>query len=88
MFRKNYVPNLTIAKSSETGKWFAYVPGDSFTYRSFVERDDGYSIDWHGRATEYETIDKLMKAVYDYARILHTNAVHKYMTYSSPKVKL
>jgi len=87
MFRKNYLPKLEIRKSSETGKWFAYRKGE-WCNDSFLETDDGYSIRSFENATQYETIDALMQAIYEYSWMAHLEAIHKSLTYNQVKVRL
>ena len=87
MFRKNYIPKLEIRKSSITGKWFAYIEGE-WGNTSFVESEYSYDLLWGCEPTEYDTVDDLMKAIYDCARVSHLKAIHENLTYNQVKVRL
>ena len=91
-FRKNYLPDLTIHQDSKTGKYFAKgVDKYDITVR-FCERIDGkvgdrYVLSNYG-ITLFETVDSLVKALYEYASEEHLKYIHKELTFNTVKIKL
>lgn len=89
LFRKNYLPKMNIYQTLDS-KWIAHNgETDVLSQRVFVKYDDGsYGIsalrDW----TRFETLDKLMQALYDYACQEHTDAIKNQLTNSNVRAKL
>ena len=88
MFRKNYLPKLKIKKSSKTGKLFAYVPGDTHSRKNFCEYKGSYDLEYLSSATEFDTVDELISAIYSYALSLHLEDIHNNLTYNSVDIRL
>ena len=89
MFRKNYIPNVTIQQSSFDNGWTAFINGDLFKYRAFALSYDGtYDMYMCGDPTRFETFDALMEALYEYACYEHIKAVKSNMKNSKVSIKL
>lgn len=88
LFRKNYLPKINIYQDHGTKKWFADRQ-DAIIAWSFVQRKDN-SFDLSGLhdATKFETLDDLVKALYEYACMTHLNDIKAQLTYGNVKVKL
>lgn len=87
MFRKNYVPKLEVRQEFGTGKWFAYVPGDVFTKKAFIQNSDlSYSVQsFRGsdEATRFATLDDLLAAIYEYAYLENLQFLKDSLTFNS-----
>ena len=82
MFRTNYLPKGEIFKDSQTGKYFMVQTSSSLS-KYFVQYEDlTYSISWLNEPTQFDSIEKLLEAMYSYAYQEHIKQIHKSITYS------
>ena len=89
MFRKNYIPNVTIQQSAFDNGWTAFIDGDFFTYRALVALEDGtYAMSMWTVPTRFETFDALMESIYEYACYKHIKSVKSNMKNSKVSIKL
>ncbi len=90
MFRKNYVPKLEIRQDFGTGKWFAYVPGDTFTVHAFVQSENlSFEVNrFKGpdEATRFDSLDDLMAAIYEYAFKINLEDMKSRLTFNNIKL--
>lgn len=90
MFRKNYIPKLTIRQEFGTGKWFAYVPGDIFSSYAFIQYED-LTFEVRGLrgpdvATRFSSLDDLLAAIYEYAYKENLKDLKDRLTFNSVKL--
>ena len=90
MFRKNYIPKLTIKQEFGTGKWFAYVPGDCLHEEAFYRHED-YSFRVSrflgpDEATRFDTLDDLVAAIYEYGYKTNLKDMKDRLTFNSVKL--
>lgn len=89
MFRKNYVPKLTIHVDSRSGKYIAIGECSFGVSQKFVQHEDGsYDVNYYHEATRFDTIDEIMKAIYKFSLDNHLSAIHSEMTYKNVRVKI
>ena len=89
IFRKNYLPDLTIFQDTE-GKWFAEEPLNRWGERySFRQLEGGsYIVAGRGEPTKFDTLDDLMAALYEHTCREHLKAIEQKITYSKVKIPL
>mgnify|MGYP003533819531 CR=1 FL=1 len=90
MFRKNYIPRLTIKQEFGTGKWFAYVPGNRFDREAFVQYENlSFEVKrFRGPddATRFDTLDDLVAAIYEYGYKENLKDMKVRLTFNSVKL--
>ena len=88
LFRKNYLPNMNIYQHCTTKKWFADREEGIIKW-SFIQRqDDSFDLSGLSDATQFETLDDLVIALYEYACKTHLADIKSQLTYGNVKVKL
>ena len=90
MFRKNYIPKLTIKQEFGTGKWFAYVSGDTFSRYAFVQLGDlSYEVRRFRtpeQAARFDALDDLVAAIYEYGYKTNLKDMKDRLTFNSVKL--
>lgn len=83
MFRKNYLPRVTIHKCSKTGKYFAEEVGDSFLLYKVCKSHSGeFVLSCGDPPYKFETLDECLEALYWVAYKDHKDSIHRSLTYS------
>ena len=90
MFRKNYLPSLTIYKTHDN-KWIAVNrgPGSRWLDESLAMSEDGNPIiSPLEEPTQFDTVDEIIKILYVMAFEKHLIKIKQQITYSGVSVKL
>lgn len=86
MFRKNYLPKLNIVQGFNGNGWFAFCSSDH-DYAFVQDEEGGYSFSLYHGPTEFDTLEDLFDAVYDYTKKVHLAEVKGGLKYSKTKIK-
>ena len=81
IFRKNYLPQMKIVQDFDAKKWYAHTKDGDYVFGQF--KDGTYGVLVFSNATRFETLDCLLKAMYEYACKNHLEKIKTELTHNT-----